>query len=352
MTPRKKAAGLATESARRSLGRLERILLLVPYVVRYQGSTIGELAERFGTTAAEILEDLNLLFVCGLPDYTPADLMEVSIEEDMVFIRMADYFAKPLRLTRTEAIPLYLKAQALVSLLEGTQGGVKELASLRSAIAKLGKALLPQEGGVAELTKRIRVQLESGEAQWLSLMRDAVTEHRSVDLEYYTYSRDALTRRRVDPHLVFATLGHWYVSGYCQLAQDRRLFRLDRIKTAELTDGSFEPPADADAELPPPLMVVPGTGDVKVRLRAPEAVAQLLVEYGGILPAGLPVQQSKTIKGGRREITFTTYALPWLEKLLMRFGSSIEIVEPVELRERVQATAKRILALYEPRKKH
>ena len=351
MTPRKKATGLATESARRSLGRLERILLLVPYVVRYQGSTISELAERFGTTPAEILEDLNLLFVCGLPDYTPADLMEVSIEEDMVFIRMADYFAKPLRLTRSEAIPLYLKAQALVSLLEGTQGGVKELASLRSAIQKLGKALLPQEGGVAELTKRIRVQLESGEAQWLSLMRDAVTEHRSVDLEYYTYSRDALTRRRVDPHLVFASLGHWYVSGYCHLAEDRRLFRLDRIKTAELADETFEAPPDADAELPPPLMVVPGTGDVKIRLRAPDAVAQLLVEYGGILPAGLPVQQSKAIKGGRREIVFTTYALPWLEKLLMRFGSSIEIMEPVELRERVQDTAKRILALYEPSRK-
>ncbi len=352
MSPRtKKPVGLASESARRSLGRLERILLLVPYCVRYPGVSIKELAERFGAPESEILEDLNLLFVCGLPDYTPADLIEVSIAEDMVFIRMADYFARPLRLTRSEAIPLYLKAQALVNLMDGTRGGVKELASLRSALEKLGKALLPQEGGVAELTKRIRVQLESGEAQWLSLMRDAVTEHRSVDLEYYTYSRDALTRRRVDPHLVFATLGHWYVSGYCHLAEDRRLFRLDRIKTAELSDETFVPPEDADAELPPPLMVVPGTGDVKVRLRAPEAVAQLLVEYGGILPAGLPVTQSKTLKGGRREIVFTTYALPWLEKLLMRFGSTIEIVEPVELRERVQDAAKRILALYEPAKK-
>lgn len=353
MSPRTKAKpkGLASEAARRSLGRLERILLLVPYCVRFPGVTISELAERFSTPPAEILEDLNLLFVCGLPDYTPADLMEVSIEEDMVFIRMADYFARPLRLTRSEAIPLYLKAQALVNLLEGTHGGVKELASLRSALEKLGKALLPNEGGVAELTKRIRVQLESGEAQWLSLVRDATTEHRAVDLEYYTYSRDALTRRRVDPHLVFASLGHWYVSGYCHLAEDRRLFRLDRIKTAELTDETFEPPEDVDAELPPPLMVVPGSGDVKVRLRTSEAVAQLLVEYGGILPAGLPVQQSKAIRGGRRELVFTTYALPWLEKLLLRFGSDIEIMEPVELAERVQDTSKRILALYETGKK-
>src|SRR4029077_6045675 len=174
-----------------------------------------------------------------------------------------------------------------------------------------------QEGGVAELTKRIRVQLESGEAQWLSLMREAVMEHRAVDLEYYTYSRDALTRRRVDPHLVFASLGHWYVSGYCHLAEDRRLFRLDRIKTAELTDEAFVAPEDADAELPPPLMVVPGTGDVRVRLRAPEHIAQLLVEYGGILPAGLPVTQSKSIKGGRREIVFPADAPARLRQVVL-----------------------------------
>jgi proteasome accessory factor C len=280
--------------------------------------------------------------------------MEVSIEEDMVFIRMADYFARPLRLTRTEAIPLYLKAQALVNLLEGTGGnksGLKELASLRSALEKLGKALLPQEGGVAELTKRIRVQLESGEAQWLSLLRDAVTEHRAVDLEYYTYGRDALTRRRVDPHLVFASLGHWYISGYCHLAQDRRLFRLDRIKSAGLTDETFEAPDDADAELPPPLIYVQGPDDVKVRVRTSDRVAQLLLEYGGILPAGLPVEESKQLRGGRKELVFRTSAFPWLEKLLLRFGSEVEVLEPQELAERLREAAKRILAHYEPSKK-
>ena len=177
--PEGEDVGSSSDAARRSLSRLERILLLVPYCVAHPGVTITELAKRFGAPEKEIMEDLNLLFVCGLPDYTPADLIEVSLEEDQVYIRMADYFARPLRLTRTEAIPLYLKAQALVNLLQGTQdgrSGLKELASLRSALEKLGKALLPQEGGVAELTKRIKVQLESGEAKWLALLREAVTE--------------------------------------------------------------------------------------------------------------------------------------------------------------------------------
>lgn len=340
MSPRAKKKGIVDDAARRSLSRLERILLLIPYCVKHPGVTIGELAKRFGAPESEILEDLNLLFVCGLPDYTPADLMEVFIEEDMVFIRMADYFARPLRLTRTEAIPLYLKAQALVNLLQGGEqkGGLRELASLRSALTKLGKALLPQEGGVAELTKRIRVQLESGEAKWLGLLRDAATEHRSVDLEYYTYSRDNMTRRKVDPYLVFASFGHWYFSGYCHLVEDRRMFRLDRIKSLELTDDTFEPPVDG-AELPPPLIYAPSPDDVKVKLRVTSSIAQWLSEV-------IPVERSKSLPGEWTELEFRTSAFPWLEKLLLRFGSEVQVIEPAELGDRMRDTAKRILALY------
>jgi proteasome accessory factor C len=342
-----KAKGIVSDAARRSLSRLERILLLVPFCVQNPGISIKDIAKRFGAPEKEILEDLELLFVCGLPDYTPADLIEVIIEEDTVVIRMADYFARPLRLTRTEAIPLYLKAQALVNLNPGSSDGrtgVKELASLRSALDKLGKALLPQEGGIAELTKRIKVQLESGEAKWLSLLREAVTQQRRVDLEYYTYSRDNMTRRQVDPHLVFASLGHWYFSGYCHMVQDKRMFRLDRIKSIALTDEMFEQPTEQDAELPPPLIYVPGPDDQLVRLRVAKGIAQWLGDY-------LPVDKRKDVRGGKEELEFRTSAFPWLEKLLLRFGSDVEVVEPKELAESMREAASRILALYEPSRK-
>jgi proteasome accessory factor C len=353
MTPKGAASSkTASEAARRSLSRLERILLLVPYCVAHPGVSISELAKRFGAPESEILDDLNLLFVCGLPDYTPADLIEVFIDEDQVYIRMADYFARPLRLTRTEAMPLYLKGQALVNLLEGTgggKGGLRELAPLRSAIEKLGKALLPQEGGVAELTKRIKVQLESGEARWLELLREAVTGRKAADLEYYTYSRDAITRRKVEPHLVFASLGHWYMSGYCHLAQDRRMFRLDRIKSIEVTDENFEQPVDGETELPPPLIYVPGADDMRVKVRVSSSVAQWLAEFGWT-QGYLQIEKTRNVAGGRKELTFRTSALPSLEKLLLRLGPEAEVVEPKELADRLQDTAKRILALYETKK--
>jgi proteasome accessory factor C len=329
-------------SGGRTLTRLERILLLVPYCVRHPGVSIEELADRFGATTRDIVEDLNLVFMCGLPDYTPADLIEVYVEEDRVWIRMADYFARPLRLTRSEAIPLYLKAHALLDLLESHDGrvpGLEELSSLRSALGKLAVALLPQEGGVAELAKRIHVHLETGEARWLPLLREAITSRQCVQMEYYSYSRDAITRRKVDPYLVFSSLGHWYVSGWCHLAVDRRMFRLDRIKSIELTDERFEPPEVVD-ELPPPTVYVPGPTDVPVTLRVSTRVAAWLAEEY------LQIESASDVEGGR-ELVFRTSQFPWLEKLLLQFGEDVTVVDPPELAQRVRDSAARILALYQ-----
>lgn len=343
----KKKAAPPTRSRRgtpRSMGRLERILLLVPYCVRHPGVSTEELAGRFGVSKREIVEDLDLLFMCGLPDYTPADLIEVFIDEDRVYVQMADYFARPLRLTRTEAIPLYLKANALLDLLSGgREEGVEELSSLRSALEKLGAALLPQEGGLAELTKRIRVHLESGEARWLSDLREAVTKGRRVEMEYYTYSRDDLTERKVDPYLVFASMGHWYTSGYCHLAQDRRMFRLDRIKSLELTDETFETPEDAAADMPS-VLYEPSSEDVRVTVRVAGPVGDWIAEY-------YPVESDERLKDGWRELRFRTSAFAWLDKLLLRLGKDVEVVEPPELADRLREGAERILALYAPRKK-
>lgn len=340
-TPKRRTTAKKAVDPRRSLGRLERILLLVPYCVANPDVSIEELSNRLGVTQTEIREDLELLFLCGLPEYTPADLIEVSVEEDRVSIRMADYFARPLRITRTEAIPLYLKANAMLNLMTEGRGGsaLEELRPLRAALDKLASALVPQEGGISGLSERIQVHLESGESKWIPLLREAVTEHRQVALEYYTYSRDAITRRMVDPTLVFASLGHWYVSGYCHMAKDQRIFRLDRVKVLELTDETFVPTEAAEADLPPAMLYVAGPEDVEVTLRVSGGAGVWLSEY-------LPVESTKDLPKGRRELVFRTSAFPWLEKLLLRFGPDVEVVDPPELADRLRSAAERILALY------
>ena len=79
--------------------RLRRLLALVPWVAAHDGPTVEDVCMRFGCTESELVEDLGLLFLCGLYPYTPDVLIETDITDGRVWIRYAEYFSRPLRLT-------------------------------------------------------------------------------------------------------------------------------------------------------------------------------------------------------------------------------------------------------------
>ena len=99
----------------RTAQRLTRILSMLPWVIANPGATADEVCERFGYTRPELVEDLNLVFVCGLPGYGPGDLMDAYLDEDEVVVDMADYFSRPLRLNAAEGLTLLAAGMALVS---------------------------------------------------------------------------------------------------------------------------------------------------------------------------------------------------------------------------------------------
>src|SRR6476620_3024478 len=128
--------GAEARAGARAADRLRRLLVVVPYVLRHPGTPIEELVERFGIREGELVDDLNLLFVSGLPPYGPGDLIDVQVEEGRVWIGMADYFSRPVRLTRTEALALYLKGKALLG-----APGLEEAPDLTTALAKIEEGL-------------------------------------------------------------------------------------------------------------------------------------------------------------------------------------------------------------------
>ncbi|HEY2965106.1 MAG TPA: WYL domain-containing protein, partial [Actinomycetota bacterium] len=93
-------SGATRKAPEKASERLRRLLTVVPYLVRNQGTRVAEAADLFGMSEPDLLADLDLLFVSGLPPYGPGDLIDVDIQDGRIWIGMADYFARPLRLTR------------------------------------------------------------------------------------------------------------------------------------------------------------------------------------------------------------------------------------------------------------
>ncbi len=94
--------------------RLERLLSIVPWVVAQDGPTVAETCERFAISERDLIADLNLLFLCGVYPYTPDALIEVDIDGGRVWVRFADWFRRPLRLTPPEGLALVAAARALL----------------------------------------------------------------------------------------------------------------------------------------------------------------------------------------------------------------------------------------------
>ncbi len=313
----------------RASDRLRRLLVLVPYLVQHPGTELSEITRLFGVREDELTSDLNLLFVSGLPPYGPGDLIGVAIEDGRVWIDMADYFARPLRLTRAEALALYLRGTALA-----VTPGLREATALVSALRKLEERLGPETLG--ELAERVEAAEDGRPAETLDALRKAVAADERVRIEYYAASSAETTAREVDPEEVFFAIGNWYVAAFDHRSGEERLFRADRIRSVEPTGEAFDPRGLAGAGRP---LYTPTERDVPVRLLLHPA-ARWVAEY-------YEVDAETEIPDGDLEVQLPASRLEWVARLVLRLGGEAEVLSPPELKGRVRELAGRTKELYE-----
>ena len=284
--------------------RLRRLLALVPWVAAHDGPTVEEVCSRFGCTEEDLVQDLDLLFLCGVHPFTPDTLIDVTMEAGRVWIRFADYFARPLRLTPAEALSLVASGAALRSIPDQDPDG-----PLARGLAKLAAVL-----GV-DPDEVIGVELGDAPRHVLSALQAAADEHRQVEVDYYSYGRDEWARRVIDPHRVFNAAGHWYVDGWCHRAGGERIFRVDRMRSP-LVLGSTFPPRPTR---PDPATYSPRPGDPVVVLEVDASGRWVAEQY--------PHEGVEELGDGRFRVRLRVSERPWLERLLLRLGPRARVVE-------------------------
>lgn len=313
-----------------TLARLERLLAMVPWLLANPGASLPDLARRVDAGVDEIAADLDTLGYCGVPGYGGGDLIEVALSGGRVTVRMAEYFRRPLRLSREEALPLLVAARALVDVVDPAQAQ-----ALRSATATLATAL-----GVTD--EGLTVDLDVPGQPWLATLAEAVGAGRVLALRYRAADAAGERARDVEPWALLAADGHWYLRGHCRLAGERRDFRLDRIRWAALTDEPCPPPpAGAEAA---PVGYTPSAADPRVTL-------DLDAEAWWLLDA-LPVDEAIPVAEGRQRVTLPARSQTWAAGLVASLAGAATVVAPASLARRVAADAEQALAAYRPAAAH
>jgi len=320
----------------RVAARLNRILLMVPMILNEEGASMEELCSALGVDKKELMADLDTLWFCGLPSYTPADLIDRRIEGDRVYLNMADYFGRPLTVTRQEALTLLVAGRALISagLFEGK-------GPLGSALEKVeGLLSESQRGDVEDIAGRIEVELGSYSGRWWDVIEAGIERGKNILLEYYSYSRDSVTEREVEPFSMVWSRGHWYLLGWCYLAEDTRLFRLDRIKSVSPTGRKAT--RRAEGEYCVPELV----GEYRPGKRAHKVKLRFFGREGRRLAEEWPTVKLTYDPDGSVTVEFGTRNLAWLSNYLLKFGDRFRIESPEELKRMIKEKAAELLGGY------
>ncbi|HEX4531299.1 MAG TPA: WYL domain-containing protein [Acidimicrobiia bacterium] len=302
--------------------RLQRVLALVPWILAHPGVTIAELAARFEVSERELERDLELLPMCGLPPYTADRLIDVSVIDGEVEIRLAEYFERPLRLTPAEGLALLAAGRALLAVPGSDDDG-----PLATALAKLDDAL----GAPGSLA------VDVGASDQLQRLQDAEADDERVEIDYYSFARDEMTTRVIDPWRVFHAFGAWYVAAWCHRAQAERLFRVDRVRAVRATGERFDPASRADDDARD-LVYRPRPEDPRVTLRLAPA-AEWVVESH-------PHESATRADDGTWQVVLAISEPAWLERLLVALGPDATVVAPADLKELGAEAAGRLRRRY------
>jgi predicted DNA-binding transcriptional regulator YafY len=308
--------------------RLSRLLALVPYLLARQGVPIAQAAQEFGISERQLVKDLELIFVCGLPGHLPDDLIEASWEGGRVHVGNAEAIARPLKLGVDEAVTLLVGLRMLAGV-----PGLQDRDAVDRATAKLERAA----GDAARPSEQVSVEVEAEESV-LATCRDALAGERRLHLSYYVPTRDEVTERDVDPMRVLLADGRAYLEGWCHRVEGVRLFRLDRVVALQLLDTPATVPPQARPRDLEDGLFRPSPEDEVVTLELQPAGRWVADYYPHETPEELP--------GGALRIRLRTPDARWVARLALRLGGTGRVVDPPELAATVQAEARAALAAY------
>lgn len=315
--------------------QVARLLTLVPYLHARGQVGVDEAATLLGVPPGQVVRDLKVLFMCGLPGGYPDDLIDVDLDaleqEGVVRVSNADYLSRPLRLQATEAAALVV---ALRSLRTDADDETREV--LDRVLAKLEVAA----GGVAQLVDA-GAEPAAGLTETRATVRRAIDEGRQLRLTYLVPARDEESERVVDPDTLVTEQGHDYLGAWCHRAEAPRWFRLDRISRADVLDTPVEHPDQGPRppQAPGSGLFDPPADALRVTLRlAPEA--RWVPEY-------YQVDEVRPLPDGGLEVDLAVADERWLRRTLLRLAPAASVVRPAEFTEMFTADLASVAGLYD-----
>jgi predicted DNA-binding transcriptional regulator YafY len=317
---------------------VDRALAILAVASSRPQISLGELAKRAHADEMEVVTDLfETLSMCGIPPYLPHDYVTCTLEGDVVKVRFAEPFKRPISLNPLEALSLKIAIESLTPPDEPVPKVVIEL------LRKIEEGMTHQHRArFRALAKSVVATVPGAGGPVLAALREAVRDRVEVDLSHAAPGRKT-ARRAVRPLGLLSRAGAWYL--VAQEAGRGRIstYRLDRVSGARLTGTRFEPPAGFQLEeFAKTAPFTQGGGqEAMIRFRGPSA--RWIRE----------IAEAGTLKGSGDEVVWTAPlgSEAGFAAFLLGIGADFTVEKPDSLATCVEEMLRRVVAAHSARRR-
>ena len=295
--------------------RALRTMDLIPYILEHPGISINQLSKIFNVAEKEIEKDLQLAFMCGLPGYTPYELIDLTYEEGVVSIIDPQVLNKPRNFSSNERVVIALGLEILKEINLSNPENLKKIDKLREKF--LDKK---DEDSVIVVEQDLSFP-------FLNIINQAIFERRIVIFDYQSVSKDVLSSRNVLPHKLYLQNGNLYLSGHDVQAQSDRNFKADQILSCTIGDL-----ADTD----------------RFHLTQQEEIVELIVNHDNFnfIERNSSIIIDQEITNGQLHVKIRASNFDWLKRAILSNAPSIKVISPESLASEVEQMASDLISAY------
>ena len=296
--------------------RALRTMDLIPYILENPGVSITKLAKQFSVNEKQIESDLQLVFMCGLPGYTPYELIDLIFEDGIVSIIHPQVLDKPRRFTKSELVVIALGLQLLGELSSSDSTRLSKIKLLSNKITQLGSS------------NSVIFAPSSSKSPFVEVISKAITNKKSLTIQYQSLVKDEVSIRTIFPHNLYFMNGNLYLLAMDLAAKADRVFKVELIKTCEVGN-------DISSEI-----VNENNSTIEVILDVQKTYKNFIERNSSIITA---VEEQKNCFRVHLKLS----NLEWLKRSILSNSPGIKVISPSLLAQEVSALATSLLASYQ-----
>jgi len=218
--------------AKEKIPRLSRLTAILLKLQTKSLVTIEELADHFQVSSRTIYRDLIALEESGVP---------LVAEDGKGYSLVDGYNMPPVLFTETEANALIIAEKFILK-----SGDDSLITEFNKAIDKIKSVLRNDDKEKSDFLAKRTIIGQNWEnrktSTYLTEIQKALTNRQVLQIVYKREKDTESTLRKVEPFAIYHnTLEYWVLIAWCQLRDDFRTFRLDRMTQLRNLEEQFEP---------------------------------------------------------------------------------------------------------------